>query len=205
MNDFKKITDYFRGSLYEARSSYSLWIALRISRSIPEVGEKNATRYVEIQNQYKNFFTTVERACLTNFIISIYRCFENRSDSYSLKIIDKKGVEGFIKDNQLTFDKLKEARHKLFAHRDLEDIEIQIPSGDDMEVFFNNLFIFYNSLTQNIDDSTTLFENPYKLVVQDTDFLLKNLYRGHAVFKNENEIKWLWEKTAKSISDRLLE
>lgn len=202
--EHKKITDYFRSNIFESIAAYTTWKMLFLSKSKAVVSEDMANRYVEIQNYHSDFFGIVERSALVTFVILSVHSFDKRGDSYSLYKVDKNSVENFVDANKSTLENLKNLRHKLFAHRDndADSINYQIPSVETLDTFFENLINFYNTITLQVDNSTTLFTNAYD-VKSDIEELFQNLYRGEASRKREIDIDWMWRRDSKKASDIL--
>lgn len=200
--EIKDIVKYFRSNIYISLSSYQIWKMVVYSRSSGVVSEELSKKYTEIQNYHPDFFAVSEHAFLFQFIIYSLHSFDKRNDVASLYKLDKEKTETFVKENDIVVQKLKKARNKIFAHKDLKTETVEIPSIIDLDNFFENIISFYNDLTKNIEDSTTTFDNA-KNVKYDVENLFMNLYRGEAVRKNETEIEWIWEKDDKKVSSAL--
>lgn len=203
--DPKEITDYFRSNIFESISAYSAWKMLYFSKSKGIVAENRVDSYVKIQNFHSNFFVTAEKAFLNNFVIKILHPFDKRNDSFSLYKVDKEKTEKFVEDNKLVLDKLKNVRHKLFAHRDqsAKSRTFQLPSIIEMDTFIKNLVGFYNVITSKTDNSATVFSNAEE-VMRDIELLFMNLERGETIRKLEIDIDWMWKKDDK-IASKLLQ
>lgn len=202
MNTNKKITDYFRSNIFESFASYNAWKMIFLCRSKQVVSDEMAEKYVEIQRYHPQFFSLAERAFLVNFVLLILHAFDRRDDSFSLYKVNKEETENFVENNKVVINKLKDLRHKIFAHRDIHTntSDYEIPSVIDLDDFFDKLIIFYNKLTSSIDDSSTIFSNA-KEIKHQIDLLFMNLYRGEAIRKREIDIKWMWEENNKKASD----
>lgn len=200
----KKITDYFRSNIFEAFSAYNGWKMIFLSRSKGVVSDEMAERYLEIQRYHPQFFSLTERSFLINFVLLILHPFDRRDDSFSLYKVNKEETENFVENNKVVIKKLKDLRHKVFAHKDIHTnaSDYEIPSVIDLDNFFEKLIIFYNKLTFSVDDSSTIFSNA-KEVKQQIELLFMNLYRGEAVRKKEIDLEWKWQKNNKKASDIL--
>lgn len=200
----KEITDYFRLNIYEAMSAYSAWKMISHSKWIGVVTEEMAERYAEIQRYHPNFFISAERAFLVDFVMMSLHSFDKRDDSYSLYKVDREATEKFEQNNINVIKPLRDARHKIFAHRDIYTSiqEYKIPSVIDLDNFFKNLIEFYNKLTSIVDDSSTRFSNAEE-IKHDIELLFMNLYRGESMRKKEIDIKWKWAEDIKKASDIL--
>ena len=196
------ILSYFRTNLYESYQAYNAWKIIAFSKSKGLLSEEMAEKYVEIQKYHPNFFMAAEHAFLVNFIMLILHSFDKYDDSHSLCRVDENETENFIKDNVKVIGKLKKARNKIFAHRDIkkDPKNFPIPSLIDLDDFFKNLFKFYNRLCSKIESSFTYFTNAEE-IKRDIENLFINLYRGELNRKNKIEIKYLWEENTKKISD----
>ncbi|MGI6348278.1 MAG: hypothetical protein ACOXZ1_03760 [Patescibacteria group bacterium] len=128
--------------------------------------------------------------------------FDKRDDSFSLYKVDKEGTANFVEENKEVINKLKDLRHKIFAHKDIHtnSSDYQIPSVIDLDDFFDKLIIFYNKLTSSVNDSSTIFSNA-KEIKHQIELLFINLYRGEAMRKKEIDIKYLWEENNETASD----
>jgi len=198
----KEITDYFRSNIFESFSAYNAWKMLFLCKSEKEFSKKMAERYVEILKYHKDFFITVERFCLAHFVVACLHSFDKDNNSYSLYKVDQKNTEVFVKNNKKVINDLRSLRNKVFAHKDIREIKLRIPSVKSLDKFFKNLMDFYNQLTNRLHSSRTMFDNA-ESVKRDIELLFMNLYRGEAVRKRENDIEWSWEKDNKKASDIL--
>lgn len=201
----KKILSYFRSNLFESFSAYNTWKMLEFSPSPKVVSVEMAERYAEIQRYHPEFFVLTKRALLVDFVLMSLHAFDSRTnDSYSLYQIDQKHTENFIKENKKTIEALRFLRNKVFAHRDLyaEPSKHKLPPVTELDNFFQNLIKFYNRLTKEHEDSTTIFDNAEKLQ-ENTEWLLVNLYRGEAVRRREIDIECWWKMNNKKASDVL--
>ena len=198
----KKITDYFRSNIFEAFSAYNGWKMIFLSRSKSVVSDEMAKRYLEIQRYHPQFFYLTERAFLVNFVLLILHPFDKREDSFSLYKVNEKETENFVENNNVVIKKLKNLRHKVFAHKDIhtDSSDYEIPSVIDLDDFFNKLIIFYNKLTFSVDDSSTIFFNAEEIRRQ-IELLFMNLYRGEAMREKEIDIEWMWERDNEKASD----
>lgn len=204
MEKEKLIIRYFLGNIFEAKSAYTEWKMVHHARSVGVVSKVMAERYTEIQKQYGSFFTLTERACLISFVILICQVFDKRSDSMSLEKVDKKAYQDFFDENKVVIEQLKEVRHNIFAHRNIQidPKGILIPSVDDLDMFFSNLENLYNTLSLKVDNSTAWFDNVENLK-REIEFLYMNLERGDMMRRKEIDIKWMWEKDPNKISDKI--
>ena len=198
----KKITDYFRSNIFEDFSAYNGWKMIFLSKSKCVVSNEMAERYLEIQRYHPQFFYLTERAFLVNFVLLILHPFDRREDSFSLYKVNEKETDDFVNNNNVVIKKLKDLRHKVFAHKDIhtDTSDYEIPSVIDLDDFFDKLIIFYNKLTSSVDDSSTIFSNA-KEIKRQIELLFMNLYRGEAMRKKEIDIEWVWEKNNKKASD----
>lgn len=202
MDNNKKITDYFRSNIFESFSSYNGWKMIFLCRSKNVVSDEMAEKYIEIQRYHPQFFPLVERAFLVDFILMVLHPFDKRDDSFSLYKVNKEETENFVTENKTVIYKLKDIRHKMFAHRDIHAnaSDYDIPSVIDLDDFFDKLIKFYNKLTSSVDDSSTIFSNAIA-IKQQIELLFMNLYRGEAVRKKEIDIEWRWKQNDKKASD----
>ena len=203
----KEVTDYFRSNIFESLSAYSAWKMILASRSSGMVPSNLAERYVKVQSYHSNFFIGAERAFLFQFVIQILHSFDKRTDSASLYQVDKSTTEAFVSENTKVIQALRDVRNKIFAHRDMKTSqeklnEYRIPPMNDLDQFFKNLIEFYNSLTKDVDRSSTVFDNAYD-IKHDIENLFMNVQRGEIVRKEEIDIEWMWAKDSKKASDIL--
>ena len=96
----KEQLDYFRSSIFEAKSSYNAWKMIVFSKWYAYVGKDLAEKYVSIQKYHKNFFSIAERSFLFHWTVLILHCFDNRKDVFSLKRMAPKDYDKFIKDEK---------------------------------------------------------------------------------------------------------
>ncbi len=192
-------------SIFQAKSAYTIWKTIFYSRSSSVVSEQLAKKYTDAQNTAPNFFTMTERTSLATFVIFVLQSFDNDRHAHSFFKVDETITKEFIKDNQEVFDALKLSRDKVFAHNDIKKntdyIKITIPSIDQMDVFFKNLFIFYNKLTKKYLNSTTVFDDSTNDLLRDMENLFMNLTRGEMIRKSEIDMEWMWERDNNKISD----
>lgn len=200
----KEQLDYFRGSIFEAKSAYNAWKMIAYSKWFTYVGKDLADNYVKIQNYHKDFFVLVERSFLFHWVILVLHCFDSRHGTFSLNKIANKDYNEFIKNssNEKILKKLKNVRDTLFAHRAKIVKGKEIGNVEELDLFWKNLEDFYNKICYNFNKSKTLFDNTDN-VKQDIENLLFNLERGELVRKNEIDIDWLWKKNPKRISNIL--
>lgn len=203
----KEITDYFRSNIFESISAYSAWKMILASRSSGMVPPNLAERYVKVQNYHSSFFVGAERAFLFQFVIQILHSFDPRTDSASLYQVEKNATEKFVSENVKVIQSLRDVRNKIFAHRDIKTNQeklndYKIPPMNDLDQFFKNLITFYNSLTKDVDKSTTVFNNAYD-IKHDIENLFMNIQHGETVRKEEIDIEWMWAKDNKKASDIL--
>jgi len=199
----KEIIRYFRNNIFEAYDSYCAWKMIYHVRSKDIVALEMAERYVSIQKQYHCFFISTERAHLIRFVTLACHPFDKRKDTLSLDKLDKKKTEEFEKNNKKVIESLLAVRHNVFAHRN-EKIEqgFDLPSINDLDEYFTNLFKFYNSITSEKEDSMTLFDGADD-VKRDMENIYMNLERGEAARLKEIDIKLMWEENKKKGSDVL--
>ncbi len=203
----KEITDYFRSNIFESILAYSAWKMILGSRSTGMISADMVERYVKIQKYHPDFFLSTERAFLFQFVIQVLHSFDPRTDSASLYKVDKDETEKFVLENRKVINALRDVRNKIFAHRDIKASQeklndFKIPSMNDLDQFFKNLIIFYNSLTNTIDGSSTMFNNAYE-IKHDIENLFMNIQRGETVRKEEIDLKWMWLENNKKASDLL--
>ena len=113
----------------------------------------------------------------------------------------------FVLENRQVIDSLRNVRNKIFAHRDIwlnqESLkEFKIPSMIDTDQFFKNLIIFYNSLTNIVEGSLTMFDNVDD-IKSDIEYLFMNIQRGETVRMEEINIEYNWLENRKKASDIL--
>lgn len=200
----KQILELYRKTLFESLSAFSLWKALVYSRSKKITGGLAEEFYVPIQNDYLNFFGTIEHALCARFVVLSLFPFDRRRDSISLSGLNHKAFEGIEEDHKEILQKFRRARHEVFAHpsiKSLKETQYELGSLEEMEAFFTALKKVYNKCSNHVDKSHTLFDNAEVGPIRDLERLFKNLYRGGNQRKNEIEIKWRWEED----KDNLLE
>ncbi len=124
MSDIKKLIEPNNNELFyilnTAYFNYQSWWIL--------VGP-DRPKYVRILNNYNLYFRTVIHSHLTTLIISLYKIFDKRKDSYNIKRLIKiaKNDDSFTKDELNILDKkfdsaieiwekVRILRHKYYAH-----------------------------------------------------------------------------------------
>jgi hypothetical protein len=202
--DIINITNYFRSNLFEAIASYNAWKMISHSKSKNVVSEEMAERYVEIQKYHSDFFVLAERSFLVNFVLMSLHSFDKRKDSSSLYKVNRQKTEKFVKDNKIVIENLQDVRNEIFAHKNINSnpLDYKIPAVLELDKFFQNLIKFYNDLTKEINDSSTMFGNAED-IKRSIELLFMNLYRGEAVRRKEIDIDWMWDKNDKKASDVL--
>ncbi|PIR91985.1 hypothetical protein COU01_04125 [Candidatus Falkowbacteria bacterium CG10_big_fil_rev_8_21_14_0_10_44_15] len=200
----KEQIDYFRGSIFEAKSAYNAWKMIVFSCWYAYVGKDLAEKYVKVQQYHKDFFGLAERSFLFHWVILVLHCFDDRKDVFSLKKVASKNYNAFIKDtgNAKVLKNLKNVRNTLLAHRSKTIKSKEVGSVEELDTFWKNLENFYNTICHDFDKSKTLFNNTEN-VKHDIENLFYNLERGENVRKNEIDIEWLWRKNPKRISNIL--
>ena len=201
----KEIIDYFRSNIFEAYSHYNVWKVIAYSKSKGVVTEVMANKYVEIQKYHNSYFSITERASLLSFVILILHPFDTDNRANSLYKADNNKTKKFVKDNKATIRELSLVRNKVLAHRDIEVNSVnihkyEIPSIDRLDIFFKNLIIFYNQICNEVDDSSTIFDNAVDLK-HDVERLFMSLYRGEKMRIAETDIDYFWNENNKKISD----
>jgi len=196
--------DYFRGSIFEAKSSYNAWKMIVFSRWIAYVGEDLAKKYTEIQNYHGDFFSLSERSFLFHWVMLVMHCFDNRKDSYSLMKISPKYYDVFVKDanNAKILQNLKNVRHSLFAHRAKDIKGEEVGAVEELDLFWRNLEDFYNKACKDFDDSKTLFDNTEN-VKYEIEELFYDIETGKYARRTKQEVEMLWNKNSKRISNVL--
>lgn len=204
MKNQQEIVNYFLRNIFESKCAYEAWKTLYYSRVTNVVGKEMADRYVKIQNYHAVFFKITERSCLKNFVISVCHAFDSRPDSLSLKKADKIEYDNFFKNNSATIKQLQRVRHKIFAHRSnkLNAEDLQIPSIDKLDIFFDELEKVYNLISVKISKSSASFRNALDMKY-DIENLYMNIERGESIRKKEIDIEWAWKKNKNSISSIL--
>ncbi len=200
----KEQVDYFLGSIFEAKSAYNAWKMIVYSRWESYVGKDLAEKYVKIQKYHRSLFTLLERSLFFHWVLLIFHCFDRNDNSFSLRKISPKEIDEFLNEtsNKKTFEKLKNVRDKLLAHRDGKIESSDIGNVESLDLFFGNVESLYNEIRKNFDRSGVLFENTNE-VKFDIENLFMNIERGENVRKNEIDIDWLWKKNPKRISNIL--
>ena len=198
-----KCIEYFRGNILESFSSYNGWRTILLSRSSTELGSDLANFYVDIQGKHMHFFVISERSMLVSFVVLTLQAVDRRRDVFSLLKIDSKKTLNFIQENKVILDKLKKVRDEIFAHKSQVEIEREIPSMNDIDKYFENLFKFYNQLSLETDKSVTNFSDGNR-IIQDIECAMLNIHRGDAVRKVEVDIKWKSEENPKKLSRMIL-
>lgn len=201
MNEQKALIKYFRSNIYESFASYNAWKMLYLSTSKNVVSKDMAERYVAIQNYHPQFFTLTTRAFLITFVILVLHAFDKTKGAASLYKLNRESTEVFVKENEKILKMLKSVRDKIFAHRSVsvDFNEILLPSVDDLDEFYQNLFSFYNSLTK-VENSSTGFGNAVD-VKYSIESLFQNLERGESQRLTEINIKYGWESNRNKASD----
>lgn len=201
--DTNDLLKYFRHNISESYNFYTIWKLLHYSVAPGFVGDEMAERYLEIQKQYPAFFKLTARSCLVSYVTLILHSFDKRKDSSSLYKIDRSSTEKFLEENQKIVEKLKIVRDRLFAHKSKSVLEesLEIPSIADLDNFYKNLSNYYNSLSSELEDSTTIFDNSQ--VKSEIENLYMNLDRGETMRKKEIDIEWKWRKSACKASDNI--
>lgn len=199
----KKITDYFRGNIFEALSMYSAWKMLCFSKSKVEFSGELLKKYLDTQNYHHTFFQIAERSFLVGFVLLVLHPFDKREDSLSLYKVNRTKTEKFMEQNKDIIEKLKKVRNKVFAHKDGKSVLYKLPPVTDLNIFFENLIRFYNEITHEVDDSVTYFSNADEEVKRDIELMFMNIHRGEAMRKLGIDIEWMWEKDNKKASDVL--
>lgn len=197
---------YFRSNIYISKSAYNGWKMLRFSKSKNIVSEEMADKYVGIQNQYPEFFGTVERSLLITWVTQVLHSFDRNSNSVSLRKISEDKLNEFLlqSDHNEIYSKLKMARDKLFAHKDknVDELGIVIPPIEQMDTFFTELEKLYSTITRDIDGSVTSFMNADN-IKQDIEKMFMNLERGETQRRKEIDIKYMWQESKRKASDTL--
>ncbi|HNY36254.1 MAG TPA: hypothetical protein PLD14_01390 [Candidatus Pacearchaeota archaeon] len=166
--DKEDIIDYFLGNIFEAESAYYAW---RTSKFIEK--KESIERINKIRSLHAEFFSISTKALLIMWVILICHIDDKRDDSISLDKADKEGYKIFFEENKKIIEEIKKVRHKVFAHKEINDgIEkIMIPPIDELDCFFENLEKFYNELSYKIKKSSVIFDNAH-----DFDRYLEDLY-----------------------------
>jgi hypothetical protein len=203
----KKITDYFRASIFDSYGAYSAWKMIRGSRSITILGKQMADKYVGVQKIHGDCFVVFEKALLFHFVVLVLHPFDTDPSATSLYKVDRKKTEEFVKANLELITNLKLLRNKVFAHKEYKcesdnTHTYKVPSFDHLDNFFKSLIIFYNNITSEKLSSNTIFDNAPRIKT-DIEYLLMNIDRGESVRKKEIEIKYGWKERDRKASDLL--
>lgn len=94
---FLEIRDhYFRplsSEMFSTVEAYYLWRTAKFAISIPEIGEEKANRNVKIMNEYRYFFSTLEKTTLSTAIIGLMKFFDQNPRALSLARLHQKMYE----------------------------------------------------------------------------------------------------------------
>lgn len=191
--------------IFEAKSAYIVWKTIAYSRSSGVVPEALAKKYVAAQNVAPGFFVLTERATLATFVIFVLQSFDNDVRTHSFFKINTEKTKKFILENKEVFDALKLSRNKVFAHREIKKntdyIKIIIPPVKKLDIFFDNLYSYYNELTSEHLDSSTIFDSSTNDLLREIELLFMNITRGEIIRTSEIDMEWMWEKDPNKISD----
>ena len=185
----REMLNYFHWALFQALGSYTCWKTVVGSRQRGLISEESAKGYVKIQNPYKGFFTSTEKAFYSHFMLLLCHFFDNdqRGISHSFRNMkgeDEEKVNQFREENKETLNFMYERRNKLFAHKDRE-----LPKGSHsvkeifelFDPFFKNLIKLY----KEIDRKGTSFSNA-EVVKNDIEEIFEAIYHyANPSIKNE--------------------
>ncbi len=109
--------------LFDARNFYEIWFGY--------LRTKSKSKYFITFLKYKDFFETIGYSCITSLTIDLFKLYDSGQESYSilhlindinerslLSSTDKRNIRIKKKQAIIIWGKVKELRHKLFAHRD---------------------------------------------------------------------------------------
>jgi hypothetical protein len=196
------------GSIFEAKSAFTLWKGISYSRSTGVLPQALAEKYVDAQNNAPAFFTIAERSALIAFVLLSLHPVDTDTRSFSFFNIDKDKTNKFTEENKEVISSLKLVRNKVFAHKDSDVNErtqnsYTIPAIDQLEIFFENLAHFYNDFTRIYDSSSTDFDHAPDDMLHQMDHLFMNISRGENVRLKEIDIECMWEMDSNKISNTL--
>jgi hypothetical protein len=162
-NNVKKALQHFMLKIVDAKSDYSLFKYLRVSENDQQKSEK----INKVKRNYGYFFNRIEDSLLANFILKISHVFDisNKKQSLSLYDVDHSLVESFVLENKIFLDSIKTLRDKKICHYDKIQPEKIIFDFKRTDLFFQDLEIFYNKLS-DIENSTTLFNQNLDLEIE---------------------------------------
>jgi hypothetical protein len=193
------------GSIFESKSAYVMWKTIAYSRSTGVVSEQLAKKYVAAQCTASGFFAMTEKTSLVTFVIFVLHCFDKDEKAHSFYKVDKSETERFVSENSEVLESLKLVRDKAFAHKDIrkntDSFKILVPSIEKLDIFFENLFSFYNSLTSKHLNSSTMFDMSTNDLLNEMEYLFMNITRGEVLRKLEIDMEWMWEKDDRRISN----
>jgi len=201
MDNIQETIKYFRRNIYDARCSYEAWKMIFYARSKNVVGEEMSKLYADIQNYHTGFFVIAEKAFLTSFVILICHVFDKRDDSMTLIRIDEEKYDKFYSNNQEMINDIKKIRHKIFAHKEKNVNNLEIPSPERLDTFFNNIQDFYNEISSEKDNSSTWFDHDH--LKHEIESLYKNLHRGEDARIEAINVEYFWRHNENIISKKI--
>lgn len=197
-NELKVLWDSLFNHLYETSAYCELLFCCALSKSTDYMGERDASRNIEIMNKYNYFFRSLEAGICYATVLSVTQLFEDGKDkrkrtlSYLLdeakkyKIDREKEYEELKEINKEALQLLKDARDTYFAHRAKDFVLPTIPSSDRMYELINDIAKLLNSMGGDLEDGGVSYlwkdgEAGFKKEIQrDFQCLLDNLHRGES-------------------------
>jgi len=202
----KKAIEYYLLSIIDAKLAYVLLKSLWQSRCSEIVGESLHEKYVWVWKQHNEFFRITEHCVASTFITKILHGFDDsdpKDRSLTLKDIDQNAYINFVNEeqNKKILDRFRKLRNKRIAHHDKEEIDLDFPSFNEIDAFFERLEKFYDALIAEIEGASVVREQDRDLK-QSIEKVFQNLYVGEKNRLLQINTEYMWNKDPKKISNR---
>lgn len=144
----KRFIEKLNSRIFQSYQAYFIWKFLFLSRDENTHGPDLAEKYVEVLNNYKNFYAQSERSNLVFFVIGIAKFFDNSNQALSIHKV-KNCAQGDGKT--LTVNEFLEANpnrphvvdlaeaYEGITKQDLKKIDNIIDKNNDIIKTFKNL------------------------------------------------------------------
>jgi hypothetical protein len=170
-----------------ARANYDIWWAYK----------KDRPKYVDVLNEYLEFFRVSIHAHFVAMLMALYKLYDKRSDSIGVDALIEEALADaeFTKDDSEKIaryldlakpisEKVKVLRHKLFAHRDrkfdyddtFSAVQIKYDDFRDLTEYTINIL---NIVLYSRKKTTWRFENCHRMDAYRVLDALRSLQKKH--------------------------